>query len=119
MWNSLAVGGGDEAPSYPQRGVPNTTLLCQEKKPSLNVRTKGACHLFRHTVATLMLEGGADVRYVQQMLGHARLETTMIYTQVSIRKLKEIHTATHPAKLTRQPQEKTGYPCVQKKSYLE
>ncbi|MCE9561783.1 MAG: site-specific tyrosine recombinase XerC [Planctomycetes bacterium] len=61
----------------------------------------GSCHLFRHTVATLMLENGADVRFVQAMLGHAELNTTAIYTQVSIRKLKEIHTATHPAKSTR------------------
>ncbi len=56
----------------------------------------GACHLFRHTMATLMLEGGADIRFIQQMLGHAKLETTQIYTQVSIRQLKEIHAATHP-----------------------
>jgi integrase/recombinase XerD len=63
---------------------------------------RGACHLFRHTMATLMLEGGADVRFIQEMLGHAKLETTQIYTQVSIRKLKEIHTATHPgARLAR------------------
>jgi integrase/recombinase XerD len=57
---------------------------------------RGACHLFRHTMATLMLEGGADIRFIQQMLGHAKLETTQIYTQVSIRKLQEIHRATHP-----------------------
>jgi integrase/recombinase XerD len=58
----------------------------------------GSCHLLRHTMATLMLENGADIRYIQAMLGHAELSTTQIYTQVSIRKLKEIHTATHPAK---------------------
>ena len=58
---------------------------------------RGACHLFRHTMATLMLENGADIRFIQQMLGHAELTTTQIYTQVSIRKLKEIHTATHPS----------------------
>lgn len=63
----------------------------------------GACHLFRHTMATLMLEGGADIRYVQQMLGHARLETTEIYTRVTIKALKAIHAATHPARLTREP----------------
>jgi integrase/recombinase XerD len=57
---------------------------------------EGACHMLRHTAATLMLEGGADVRYVQQLLGHSKLETTQIYTQVSITKLKEVHDATHP-----------------------
>ena len=61
----------------------------------------GACHLFRHTMATLMLENGADIRFIQQMLGHAELSTTEIYTQVSIRALKEVHARTHPAKLER------------------
>ncbi len=62
-------------------------------------RQDGSCHLLRHTMATLMLENGADIRYIQAMLGHAELSTTQIYTQVSIRKLKEIHSATHPAKV--------------------
>jgi integrase/recombinase XerD len=66
-----------------------------------NTGKTGACHLFRHTMATLMLEGGADVRYIQQMLGHSRLETTEVYTHVSIRTLKAIHSATHPAHLQR------------------
>ena len=61
----------------------------------------GSCHLFRHAMATHMLENGADIRYIQAMLGHAKLTTTEIYTQVSILKLKEIHTATHPARLQR------------------
>ena len=60
---------------------------------------RGACHLFRHTMATLMLDGGADIRYIQEMLGHADLKTTQIYAQVSIRQLKKIHTATHPAQM--------------------
>ena len=49
---------------------------------------RGSCHLLRHTVATLMLEGGADIRYVAEMLGHARLETTQRYTRVSIERLR-------------------------------
>jgi len=57
----------------------------------------GSCHLFRHSMATLMMENGADIRFVQAMLGHVKLETTALYTQVSIGKLKEIHAATHPA----------------------
>ena len=62
----------------------------------------GACHLFRHTCATLMLEGGADVRYIQELLGHEDLSTTQIYTRVSIRRLKAVHALTHPsAKLER------------------
>lgn len=62
---------------------------------------RGSCHLLRHTMATLMLEGGADIRYIQAMLGHAKLSTTEIYTQVSIGQLQKIHAATHPAKLGR------------------
>ena len=55
--------------------------------------------MFRHTMATLMLEHGADIRYIQEMLGHARLDTTQIFTQVCICKLKVIHSATHPARM--------------------
>lgn len=57
----------------------------------------GSCHLFRHAMATQMLENGADVRYIQEMLGHAHLDTTQIYTHVSIGKLQAVHAATHPA----------------------
>ncbi|WP_143871990.1 tyrosine-type recombinase/integrase [Catenovulum sediminis] len=55
-------------------------------------------------MATLMLENGADIRFIQAMLGHAELSTTEIYTQVSINKLKEIHQQTHPAKAKAQQQ---------------
>jgi integrase/recombinase XerD len=61
------------------------------------IEKKGSCHLLRHTVATLMLEGGADIRYVAEMLGHARLETTQRYTRVSIDRLRLVHAAAHPA----------------------
>lgn len=62
-----------------------------------NIEKRGSCHMFRHSMATLMLEGGADIRYIQQMLGHATINTTQVYTKVSLKKLKEIHGKTHPA----------------------
>jgi hypothetical protein len=70
-----------------------------------DVGKRGACHLFRHTMATLMLEGGADIRFIQAMLGQADLKTTQIYTHVAIRQLQEIYRATHPAKLERDKRE--------------
>ena len=57
----------------------------------------GNCHLLRHACATHMLEHGADVRIIQQLLGHAKLETTQIYTAVSIKLLQDVHARTHPA----------------------
>jgi len=64
--------------------------------------TRGGCHLFRHSCATLMLENGADIRFIQQMLGHANLNTTQIYTEVSIRQLQRVHAMTHPAEKPRE-----------------
>jgi integrase/recombinase XerD len=53
-------------------------------------------HTLRHSYATLMLENGADVRKVQELLGHASVTTTQIYTQVSVDKLREDHANFHP-----------------------
>jgi integrase/recombinase XerD len=58
---------------------------------------RGSCHLLRHTCATHMLEGGADIRFIQQLLGHACLETTAIYADVTIKQLLEVHARCHPS----------------------
>jgi integrase/recombinase XerD len=58
---------------------------------------RGGCHLWRHTMATLMLEGGADIRFIQAMLGHAEISTTQIYTHVAIRQLQAVHAMSHPS----------------------
>jgi len=70
------------------------------------IEKRGACHLFRHTMATAMLDNGADIRHVQEILGHGQITSTQRYTHVSIARLKAVHDATHPAaKLERRQRE--------------
>lgn len=76
-------------PAYLGNWVKKLMIRCGIDKP-------GSCHLFRHSCATDMHRGGADIRYVQEMLGHERMETTQIYTHVHIEALREIHTRCHP-----------------------
>lgn len=73
------------------------TWIVRKHVASAKLGKTGACHLFRHTVATLMHENGADIRCIQQLLGHEDIRTTQIYTRVAIRRLQEVHAATHPA----------------------
>lgn len=72
-----------------------STLIARYFRQS-GVGKSGGCHLWRHTMATLMLEGGADVRYVQAMLGHTNIASTQIYTHVALRQLSIVHARTHP-----------------------
>lgn len=69
---------------------------------------QGSCHALRHACATHMLENGADIRFIQVLLGHSQLSTTEIYTHVAIGKLIAVHAATHPgARLMRTSGEQT------------
>jgi integrase/recombinase XerD len=61
-----------------------------------DIGKSGSCHIFRHSAATAMVEHGADIRYVQELLGHRDLSSTHIYTRVAPERLAAIHAATHP-----------------------
>lgn len=83
--------------AYGKRLSPSSlTHRVKEYVDAAGVGKPGSCHLFRHTMATQMLERGADVRIIQEILGHQKLETTNLYTHVSIAHLKDVHERTHP-----------------------
>lgn len=85
----LGVRGGRLDPRAARRVVHDTVCAVPETADM-------GPHGLRHTAATHLLEGGADLRSVQELLGHATLATTQLYTHVTVDRLKAIHDRTHP-----------------------
>ena len=97
----LAIEPDDMTVFLTAQGEPfsrdHLTFVVRGRIEAAKLGKGGACHLFRHTMATLMHENGADIRHIQALLGHEDIRTTQIYTQVAIRTLQQVHAATHPA----------------------
>lgn len=70
--------------------------VMQRAAAAAGVETSTSPHSLRHSFATHLLDGGADLRVVQELLGHASVATTQIYTLVTVEQLREVHAAAHP-----------------------
>ncbi|GAB2543922.1 site-specific tyrosine recombinase XerD [Brachybacterium huguangmaarense] len=70
--------------------------IVQEAADAADLSGRISPHTLRHSYATHLLHGGADVRSVQELLGHASVTTTQLYTQVTVDSLREAHAAAHP-----------------------
>ena len=96
----IAKGGPTDILFLNARGHPLTRMgfwkILQKQVVRSDVRERVKPHTLRHSFATHLLEGGADLRAVQEMLGHADISTTQIYTSVDREYLKEIHRTFHP-----------------------
>ncbi|HWI31761.1 MAG TPA: site-specific tyrosine recombinase XerD [Microbacterium sp.] len=82
------------------RGAPlsrqSAWLIIRAAAESANLSAQVSPHTMRHSFATHLLQGGADVRVVQELLGHASVATTQIYTHVSVDVLRDVYATSHP-----------------------
>jgi integrase/recombinase XerD len=74
----------------------NLCQMVRKRAKEAGLPAHATPHALRHTCATHLLQAGADIRFIQELLGHASLATTQIYTHVDISDLKKVHAAYHP-----------------------
>jgi integrase/recombinase XerD len=77
-------------------GRQSAWAMLQRRAEQAGVRGQVSPHVLRHSCATHLLEHGADLRIVQEMLGHASISTTQVYTRVSQERLVEVYRSAHP-----------------------
>lgn len=96
----IEKGGGDGRLFLNARGRPLTRMgvwkILRKHVEAAGIERRVSPHTLRHSFATHLLEGGADLMAVQEMLGHADISTTQIYTHVDRRYLSEVHRSFHP-----------------------
>ena len=88
-WIFLSVRGGALSPDRVRQ-------IVKERARAAGIEQRMYPHLLRHSFATHLLENGADLRVIQELLGHADLATTQVYTHVDQKRLKEVHRKFHP-----------------------
>ncbi len=95
-----AKGRGTPALFLNARGGPlsrqSAWMVLHEAAEKAGLSSGISPHTLRHSFATHLMEGGADVRVVQELLGHSSVTTTQIYTLVTVEQLREVYAATHP-----------------------
>ena len=98
LWitNSRSFYENEKSSDYLFIGVRGSKISAREVQRIVKSKLGTFPHSIRHSFATHLLDGGADLRVVQEMLGHSDPSTTQIYTHVSKKKLKEKHKRTHP-----------------------